>query len=101
MVCPWESRSCWVEFLRFLLRGYPMLAKINLRTACGCTKVFFERVSWVYPGYRVPISATCIPAREPGVTPRESWSIRNFELVNWHWLSKHRVELWYEEVYLG
>jgi hypothetical protein len=78
-----------------------LLAKINLKTACGCTKFFFETITWVYLGYRVPLSATRIVPREPGPTIRESWGIRDFYLVNYNYLSRHRVELWYEEVILG
>lgn len=74
-----------------------MLAKVHLKTACGCTKVFFDTMPTVYPGYRVPISATRTNLNEPGLTPTESWGVRGFILSNWHWISSRRIELWYEK----
>ena len=42
--------------------------------------------------WHVPIS-NANPWHEPSV-----YSKRVFALVDWHWLSANRIELWYEEV---
>jgi hypothetical protein len=77
-----------------------MLAKIHLKTACGCTKEFFDSHSMVYPGYRVPIAVN-----HPWEKPLASWEIREairaFVLVDYKFRSKYRVEVWYEEVFNG
>lgn len=78
-----------------------MLAKIHLKTACGCTKEFFESASRFYRQCEVPIHATYIPYRAPGNTPTEVWGKRVFDLVKFHKRSARRIELWYEEVVNG
>ena len=80
-----------------------MLAKIHLKTACGCTRTIFES-DFSYPVftiYRVPILATIIPFREPGPTPSVSASIRDFHIVDAKPKSHSRIELWYEETVYG
>ncbi len=74
-----------------------MLAKIHLKTACGCTREFFEKDDWIRPVYRVPIGATVVLPRV-GPLPSEVWDIRNFLLIDKVWKSSRRVELWYEEI---
>jgi hypothetical protein len=80
-----------------------MLAKIHLRTACGCTRELFHPNAMLpMARYVVPISGR-VPWREgdpPGITTGHTK--REFALMNWEWRSTRRIELWYEEiVYVG
>ena len=74
-----------------------MLAKIHLKTACGCTKTFFERTDTVYPAYIVPIKTRNV-VTVLGST-YSSYATRTFGYVKSEFKSKYRVELWYEEEY--
>ena len=74
-----------------------MLAKINLKTVCGCTHEYFRRVDYVPREVRVPIKATVIPWRAGRITPMEVHSLRLFKLVRYEGKSSRRVELWCEE----
>jgi hypothetical protein len=77
-----------------------MLYKVNLKTACGCEKVVFE-TGGMSAYYKIPLRATRIVCREPGVNPTEAWGVRLFELLKIHKRSSRRTELWYEEVVNG
>ena len=74
-----------------------MLAKIHLKTSCGCTKTFFQRTDTVYPAYIVPIKTRSVVT----VFGRlySTYAKRTFGFVKWEFKSKNRVELWYEENY--
>lgn len=76
-----------------------MLAKINFKTACDCTKHIFESdfklpVPWRYV---VPISGPT-PFTEPSLGRSTSYSLRTFGLIRGHRRSRQRIELWYEEI---
>jgi len=78
------------------------IVKFNLKTACGCTRHFFERqenLAYTYT-YIVPIRATSWATRAIGGIfgrPSESWSTRIFELQHVNIHSRSRVEVWYQE----
>lgn len=76
-----------------------MLAKVHLKTACGCTKTFFDRMDHVYPGYSIPLSMPVSDYRGRGDFVH--YSLRRFILRALDFKSKSRVELWYEEAYDG
>ncbi len=73
-----------------------MLAKIHLKTACGCAKEFFQHVERPLPKYwEVPIR---VHSMSFDLWKRETWTRRRFYIVDAMWRSSRRVELWYEEV---
>lgn len=74
-----------------------MLAKIHLKTACGCTKEFFEKKDVVYPAYLVPLRTGSTVAFLGGTY--STYTTRKFLLAKYEFKSKNRVELWYEEEY--
>ena len=78
-----------------------MLAKIHLKTACGCTRSYLERMDNPVYQIRVPVRATHITCRQGHIAPTEVNSIRDFCLVHRDWKSKNRVEMWFEEVLYG
>jgi hypothetical protein len=77
-----------------------MLAKVHLKTACGCTRTFFQTVDKVYPAYTIPILIN-----HPWEHPLAAWENKNntrlFVLVDYKHKSKRRIEMWYEEVFNG
>lgn len=77
-----------------------MLVKIHLKTACGCTKTFFEpNAPQVYHGYRVPVLVTKRDQfSEPSLERSVTWKTRVFELIKITCKSRRRIEVWYEEV---
>jgi hypothetical protein len=77
-----------------------MLAKINLKTACGCERSYFEKTDKVPPEIAVSIMATDIAFRGH-MTPSEAASKRTFRLMKLDTRSSRRIELWYEEVVYG
>ncbi len=79
-----------------------MLAKINLKTACGCTRVLYERVHELHYKYDVPIRVTLIGGTlDHAWVPPETMLTRTFGLVRRRLKSTVRTELWYEEVVYG
>lgn len=75
-----------------------MIYKVNLRTACGCTKSLFES-GGMSLHYKVPIRATKFAQRDFMLSPgTEIWDSRVFALVDAQKKSARRTELWYEEV---
>jgi hypothetical protein len=80
-----------------------LLVKINLKTACGCTRHFFE--TWhgrsIPLEFRVPIKATSfVPPPMFGGT-RLVVGFRGFKIVDAKKLSRSRMELWCEETLSG
>ncbi len=83
-----------------------MLAKINLKTACGCTRILYESVHETRYKYDVPIKSTmCLWAtliKSTDLLPPETTALtRTFSLVRRKSVSTVRVELWYEEAVYG
>ena len=76
--------------------GVPVLVKIHLRTACGCTKEFFEHSAPMGMRYVVPISGRT--PWSPLGSPGTRFAKRVFKIVETKAKSKRRIELWYEEV---
>jgi hypothetical protein len=86
--------------IRVPMWGVPVLVKIHLRTACGCTKEFFEHSAPMGMRYVVPISGR-IPSSQlhpPLYLPGIRFDKSVFEIVEIKARSKRRIELWYEEV---
>ncbi len=78
-----------------------MLAKIHLKTACGCERSYFENVDTPPYQIRVPVRATNIISWQGRLIPTEAYISRDFALVRREFRSKNRVGLWFEEVLYG
>ena len=82
-----------------------MIVKINLKTACGCTRTIYEQLdnskegwAYLYPYYRVPIYHTDVLSG--GVSFRDigcTLTTRIFNFVSATPIYKRRVEIWYQE----
>jgi hypothetical protein len=74
-----------------------VLAKIHLKTACGCTRVFFQPVDTVPRQVHIPLRATDVTYPFGG--PLKSvYDKRAFSVVEGLWKSTRRIELWCEEI---
>jgi hypothetical protein len=76
-----------------------LLAKIHLKTACGCERSYYEHIVHMPQQLRIPIRDTRL-AWEPINTVPETVHnvrVRCFHIVLREWKSKYRVELWFEE----
>ena len=78
-----------------------MLAKIHLKTACGCERSHFESIDRVPREVRIPIKATINQLWAGRITPMTVSNLRIFKFVRLDVRSKRRIELWFEEEFDG